>query len=557
MQYSVGILTLGCKVNTCESEQIREKLAEAGFRIVDFEDRADIYVINTCSVTNIADRKSRQMLHRARKNNPDAVIAATGCYAQINGEKVLESEDADVVIGNNHKSEIADILIDFIEKRSESKMSYNDFSTVRVDKIEEERCFESMELTEFPEKSRAFIKIEDGCNQFCSYCIIPYARGRVRSRDSESIVREATELSKGGIHEVVLTGIHLSSYGQKNYEAGIKRKSDEAEFTYGPLLELIEKISLIDGIERIRLGSLEPRIITFEFAEKLKQINKFCPHFHLALQSGSDSVLKRMNRHYDTKEFYDKCEILRNVFDNPAITTDIITGFPGETDAEFEESLAFYRKVNFAKMHIFKFSRRGGTAADRMPGQVTENIKHERSVLVEKIDEQNHHEYMKSFVGSVQDILIEEYENGFYKGLNSRYVPVMIPEAEFATEEYAAGVNTAENTGEVNAAKKTIDVNTVEKNAADENTNAANSAEKNAADENTDAANSADEKTSDEKKFNAADCDICLEKGTEAGDDCVWKNRIEKECLINRIVKVRIKGFFDDGNLLGTLITND
>lgn len=414
--YKVGLLTLGCKVNTCETEQIREKLIEAGFETVDFEDKADVYLINTCSVTNIADRKSRQMLHRARKLNPGAVIVATGCYAQINGEKVTEAVDADIVVGNNHKSEIVDIIKEYLDKMEGT-------SFCRVDRIEEDNEFEPMELHEFPEKSRAFIKIEDGCNQFCSYCIIPYARGRVRSRDAESILKEVEKLAATGIKEIVLTGIHLSSYGRRNYEAGMKSESEE--FNYGPLLNVIEKIAEIKGIERIRLGSLEPRIISEEFAERLKKIEKFCPHFHLALQSGSDSVLKRMNRHYSTEEFYGKCVLLRKIFDNPAITTDIITGFPGETEEEFAESMEYYAKVNFAKMHIFKFSRRGGTVADRMPGQLQENVKHERSLKAIALDERQHRAYMESFTGTQQDVLIEEINDGACRGLISRYIPVV------------------------------------------------------------------------------------------------------------------------------------
>lgn len=405
----VGILSLGCKVNSCESEQIREELLKNGFEIVDFEQSADIYVINTCSVTNIADRKSRQMLHKARKQNPDALIVATGCYAQVGGEKLLSEGDADIVIGNNHKGAVSEAVIKYLKDKE---------ALCLVDKIAEEKCFEEMFLETYPEKSRAFVKIEDGCNQFCTYCIIPYARGRVRSRDMESIINEVENLAQNGFKEIVLTGIHLSSYGNMNYE-----KADNKNNT---LLALIRRLSVINGIERIRLGSLEPRIITTDFAKALSEIPNFCPHFHLSLQSGCDTVLKRMNRHYSADEFLEKCDILRSVFDRPAITTDVIVGFPGETEEEFNESRNMLERAAFSKMHIFKYSRRAGTIADKMKNQLTEKIKHERSRQLGELDDKMHYAYNSSFVGQAERVLIEEEKNGRYSGLTTRYVNVLI-----------------------------------------------------------------------------------------------------------------------------------
>lgn len=414
-KYRIGLLSLGCKVNSCETEQIREDLLKLDFDIVDFEEQADAYLINTCSVTNIADRKSRQMLHKARKMNPSAIIAATGCYAQIGGEKLLQDGDADIVIGNNHKGKTADMIFKCLEQRKAEIIADD---TICVDKIAEEKCFEEMFLETYPEKSRAFVKIEDGCNQFCTYCIIPYARGRVRSRSEESIVKEVENLAANGFKEIVLTGIHLSSYGNMNYE--------KAENRTNTLLALIKKLSEINGIERIRLGSLEPRIITYEFARALAEIHSFCPHFHLSLQSGCDTVLKRMNRHYSAKEFLDKCTILRDVFDRPAITTDVIVGFPGETGEEFEESRDMLEKAAFSKMHIFKYSRRAGTIADKMKDQLTEKVKHERSIILSELDEKMHSDYINSFIGQKEQVLVEELKEGFYNGLTMRYINVKV-----------------------------------------------------------------------------------------------------------------------------------
>jgi len=439
MTHKAALLSLGCKVNSYETERIREDLVEKGFEIVDFDEIADVYIINTCSVTNIADRKSRQMLHRAKSLNPDAVIVATGCYVQTEKDKL--NEVADILIGNNHKGEIADAILQYFtdvsanivtdKTNTVSDIENADDCVIGNDKYLEdiacEKQVESFSINDYPERSRAFVRIEDGCNQFCSYCIIPYARGRVRSRDEADILDEVRALAGKGFKEVVLTGIHISSYGLDNYEKFMKNVSI-IEFNSAPLLSLIKKISEVKGIERIRLGSLEPRIITKEFALALKDIPSVCPHFHLSLQSGCDTVLKRMNRHYTMQEFLDKSAILREVFDRPAITTDVIVGFPGETEEEFKESYDKCKEAAFAKMHIFKYSRRRGTVADRMPGQLTEKVKHERSVSLQQLDDVMRDTYNGSFIGETVKILVEEIVEEsseiYALGLTERYVQV-------------------------------------------------------------------------------------------------------------------------------------
>ena len=461
----VALLSLGCKVNSYETDSIRRQFEEAGAEIVDFDSAcrgidggADIFVINTCSVTNIADRKSRQMLRRARQNNPGAIVAATGCYAQIGAQELIDSGCADIVTGNSHKSELIGQVAERIAAgngvtEGTVLLSHEPgdsrtvpLSPINVTSMKDEHCYEEMKIDSCDERVRAFVKIEDGCNQFCTYCIIPYARGRVRSRTPESVLEEVRGLAAKGFKEVVVTGIHVSSYGFENYEKAtalsgtqnIGENNDKVIFNYMPLLDLIRRIAKIDGIERIRLGSLEPRIVCREFAEALAAEPKFCPYFHLSLQSGCDSVLKRMNRHYDTSEFYEKVELLRSVFDRPSINTDVIVGFPGETAEEFEISKAFLGKVNFAKMHIFKYSRRRGTVADRMDGQLTEAQKHERSETLAVIDRKNHHDFMEQFADAEETVLIESLQSidgkDYYTGLTARYVGVAIACEEFAED---------------------------------------------------------------------------------------------------------------------------
>lgn len=387
----VALHNLGCKVNAYETEAMQEMLEKEGYEIVPFKEGADIYIINTCTVTNIADRKSRQMLHRARKMNPDAIVVATGCYVQAQENEHHELDSCiDIVIGNNKKQDLIQILNEY-----ESKCK-----TEEVIDINHTNEYENLNLSRTGEHTRAYIKVQDGCNQFCSYCIIPFARGRVRSRSLEDVVQEVTTLSENGYKEVVLTGIHLSSYGVDFEEQEAGKKTD--------LLTLILAVHEIPGIERIRLGSLEPRIVTEEFAKTIAGLPKMCPHFHLSLQSGCDATLKRMNRRYTTDEYFEKCELLRKYFDHPALTTDVIVGFPGETEEEFEESKAFVDKVNFYETHIFKYSKREGTRAAVMENQVPEQIKAERSAQLIELGAKKQKAYEKEMVGKDVEILVEE-----------------------------------------------------------------------------------------------------------------------------------------------------
>lgn len=387
----VALHNLGCKVNAYETEAMQEMLEKEGYEIVPFKEGADIYIINTCTVTNIADRKSRQMLHRARKMNPDAIVVAAGCYVQAQENEHHELDSCiDIVIGNNKKQDLIQILDEY-----ESKCK-----TEEVIDINHTNEYENLNLSRTGEHTRAYIKVQDGCNQFCSYCIIPFARGRVRSRSLEDVVQEVTTLSGNGYKEVVLTGIHLSSYGVDFEEQEARKKTD--------LLTLILAVHEIPGIERIRLGSLEPRIITEKFAKTIAGLPKMCPHFHLSLQSGCDATLKRMNRRYTTGEYYEKCELLRKYFDHPALTTDVIVGFPGETEEEFEESKAFADKVNFYETHIFKYSKREGTRAAVMENQVPEQIKAERSAQLIELGAKKQEAYEKEMVGKDVEILVEE-----------------------------------------------------------------------------------------------------------------------------------------------------
>ena len=377
---------LGCKVNAYETEAMQELLEQAGYQIVPFEEQADVYIINTCTVTNVADRKSRQMIHRARKNNPGAVIVAAGCYVQTKDTAGLDA-DIDIVIGNNKKKEIARVLEDYFREKGAGAKKIE-----RVD-IGHTSEYEDLAVSRTAGHTRVFLKVQDGCNQFCSYCIIPYARGRVRSRSREEVVAEVRRLAERGYKEVVLTGIHLSSYG-----------TDIGD----DLLSLILSVHQVEGICRIRLGSLEPGIITEEFARTLSECPKFCPHFHLSLQSGCDATLKRMNRRYDTAQYEEKCQILRKYFQDPALTTDVIVGFPGETEEEFEASRAFIDRINFYETHIFKYSRREGTRAAVMDGQVPDSVKTKRSALLLELGQKKQREYEEKLLGTAREVLMEE-----------------------------------------------------------------------------------------------------------------------------------------------------
>lgn len=376
---------LGCKVNSYETDAMREMLINDGYEIVSFHEKADVYVINTCSVTNIADHKSRQMIHRARSENPNAVIIAAGCYAQSGYETLRSDGSADIIIGNNNKDRLIELLHKFLADGREEE-AISDISKSGVP-------FENLKVKSPIEHTRAFMKVQDGCDQFCSYCIIPYARGRIRSRAAADVVREAEVLSGQGIREIVLTGIHLDSYGRGTGES---------------LIDLIEAVAEVPGIRRIRLGSIEPRIITDNFLSRLSLVDKFCPHFHLSLQSGSASVLKRMNRKYTPDEYIAGVRKIRNIYDDPAITTDVIVGFPGETEDEFSETLDFAGKVGFSEMHIFKFSRRRGTRADLMTPQITEKVKAERSSKLIALSHEMTENYLNRRIGKKVSVLLEE-----------------------------------------------------------------------------------------------------------------------------------------------------
>ena len=411
---------LGCKVNAYETEAMQQILEEAGYEIVPFSEYADVYVINTCSVTNMADRKSRQMLHRAKKQNPDAIVVGAGCYVQTKEAQALVDESIDIVIGNNKKHELVPLLREY--EASHRKMA------CVADINHEKQAYEELSLSRTAEHTRAFIKVQDGCNQFCTYCIIPFARGRVRSRELPDVLQEIRTLAKSGYREVVLTGIHLSSYGVDNGES---------------LLHLIEAVHELEGIERIRLGSLEPRIVTDAFAKRLSELPKICPHFHLSLQSGCDTVLSRMNRRYDTAEYEVGCALLRRYFEHPAITTDVIVGFPGETDEEFETTERYLERIHFYEMHIFQYSRREGTKAAAMPDQVPEAVKKERSEKLLALGHRMSEEFRRYYLGrQVTALLEEEFLYGgkrYYTGYTKEYVKVAVETKKDLSNTFVTG----------------------------------------------------------------------------------------------------------------------
>ena len=400
---SVALHNLGCKVNGYEMDVMQQILQERGYKIVPFDEVADIYIVNTCTVTNIADRKSRQMLHRAKKRNPDAVVVAVGCYVQTDEDAVKKDGAIDLVIGNNRKKQLVSILEDYFNHRE------SEDAVIDINHTDE---YEEMTLTKTAEHTRAYIKIQDGCNQFCSYCIIPYARGRVRSRREEDILHEVEGIVAAGYQEIVLTGIHISSYG-------IDRGASE-------VTALLDKLNMIDGLKRIRLGSLEPRIVTEEFVRQISAMPKICPHFHLSLQSGCDAVLNRMNRQYTSGEYFQTTELIRKYYPNPAITTDVIVGFPGETQEEFDITERFVRSVNFYEMHIFKYSKRQGTRAAVMAGQLTEAEKSRRSAILAEAEREMSHAYRTSCIGSEAEVLFEEKKEKdgktFWVGHTPQYV---------------------------------------------------------------------------------------------------------------------------------------
>ncbi len=430
---TAALHNLGCKVNAYETEAMQQLLEEAGYQIVPFEECADVYVINTCSVTNIADKKSRQMLHRAKNKNPEAVVVAAGCYVQSSSEELKRDLSVDVIIGNNKKQELVPILEEYFR---------NQDNGLHVIDIGQTKKYEDLRLTRIADHTRAFLKVQDGCNQFCSYCIIPYTRGRVRSREVENVEAEVRSLAAAGYKEIVLTGIHLSSYG-------IDFSGDKPV----DLLGLIKHLHGIDGIERIRLGSLEPRIITEAFVRELASLEKFCPHFHLSLQSGCDETLKRMNRRYTTKEYAQGCELLRSVFDNPAITTDVIVGFPGETEDEFAQTKRFLEQTGLYEIHVFKYSRRAGTGADKMPNQVPEAVKSRRSEELLKMDKELSARYRRSFLGKMGWVLLEERKTvdgkEYMVGHTKEYVKAAVPFAEGLKNTMSEGMLSGMLTDEI------------------------------------------------------------------------------------------------------------
>lgn len=417
---------LGCKVNSYETEAMQQLLEDAGYEIVPFREGADVYIINTCSVTNVADRKSRQMLHRAKKMNPSAAVVAVGCYVQAAGAELKKDEAVDLIVGNNQKKDLVQILDDYFADHENSG---------EILDIGHSQEYEELHIRRIADHTRAFIKVQDGCNQFCSYCIIPYTRGRVRSRRPEDIEHEVRGIAEAGYKEIVLTGIHLSSYG-------VDFKDEQKE----NLLTLIKRLDQIPGIERLRLGSLEPRIVTREFAKELARLRTICPHFHLSLQSGCDATLKRMNRRYNAAEYQACCEILREEFDNPAITTDVIVGFPGETEEEFAETERFLKAIHFYEMHIFKYSRRAGTRAADMPDQVPEGIKSVRSDILLALEKQQSLEYRGRFLGTEEEILLEEAieidGTKYMMGHTRQYVKGAVPYEEGLKNKTVKGIFT-------------------------------------------------------------------------------------------------------------------
>lgn len=434
----VAFLTLGCKVNFYETEKMMTDFKQHGFEITGFEEEADVYLVNTCTVTNIADRKSRQMLHRARKKNPDSVIVAVGCYVESGGEELLKDEAIDVAFSNKEKTSMAEKVLSYLKEIGKEEL--------RNGAKDRDVLDENTDL----ERTRKYIKIQDGCNQFCTYCMIPYVRGGgvLSSREEEDVLQEIWEVADRGYKEVVITGIHLSSYGVD--------RTEEKQFVSlkgQPLVDLLQKINQIPGIERIRLGSLEPRIICEEFMEGLKQVTKLCPHFHLSLQSGCDATLKRMNRHYTAEEYREKCEMLRAYYEHPAITTDVIVGFPGETEEEFECTRRFVREVRLADIHVFQYSVRSGTKAEKMPNQVSPDVKHHRSEILIEDGKKLRQEYLDWFVGRQEKILFEEKrqigDEMYLTGHNERYVLVKIPMDEALCKGFSEnqiGTVTAEKT---------------------------------------------------------------------------------------------------------------
>ena len=409
MEKTVAFYTLGCKVNQYETNAMEQQFIQNGYKIVENTEKADIYVINTCTVTNMADRKSRQMLRRVKEINQSAVIVVCGCYAQVAKKELEQIPEVDIILGINEKNKIVQIVEEYLANKD---------NIIEVADVSKQKEFLDFGDVTYTEKNRAVIKVQDGCNMFCSYCLIPYARGRIRSRKIENVVSEIEKIAKQGIKEVVITGIHVASYGKDFDNENIR------------LINLLEEINKIEGIERMRLSSLEPTIVDEEFAQRLSKLEKICDHFHLSLQSGCDATLKRMNRKYTTARYKEATEILRKYYPSANFTTDVIVGFPGETDEEFNQTYQFLKEIGFYKMHIFKYSPRKGTVAEKLPNQVDGNIKEERSRKLIELSNNMQNEKNSQYIGKTVKVLFEEYENGYYKGHTTNYMVVKVPEKE-------------------------------------------------------------------------------------------------------------------------------
>lgn len=409
MERTVAFYTLGCKVNQYETNAMEQQFIQNNYKIVENTEKADIYVINTCTVTNMADRKSRQMLRRVKEINQSAVIVVCGCYAQVAKTELEQIPEVDIILGINEKNKIVQIVEEYLASKN---------NIIEVADVSKQKEFLDFGDVTYTEKNRAVIKVQDGCNMFCSYCLIPYARGRIRSRKIENVVSEIEKIAKQGIKEVVITGIHVASYGKDFENENIR------------LINLLEEINKIEGIARIRLSSLEPTIVDEEFAQRLSKLEKICDHFHLSLQSGCDATLKRMNRKYTTARYKEATEILRKYYPNANFTTDVIVGFPGETDEEFNQTYKFLKEIGFYKMHIFKYSPRKGTVAEKLPNQVDGNIKEERSKKLIELSNNMQNEKNSQYIGKTVKVLFEEYENGYYKGHTTNYMVVKVPEKE-------------------------------------------------------------------------------------------------------------------------------
>lgn len=412
-KYTVSFTTLGCKVNQFETEAMTEILEKEGFNVVHDNDNSDIYIINTCAVTKESERKSRQFINRAKRNNPDALVVAVGCSVQLNSKKINEETQVDITIGTKHKGEIGKLIKEKLKCNIDDNINVNQEEYL-IEDFSGKEDFEELKISTVHDKTRANIKIQDGCSQFCSYCIIPYVRGPIRSRNQKDIIEEVKKIAANGYKEVVINGIHISSYGRD-------KKEQDA------LIKLIEDINDIDGIERIRLGSLETNIITEDFAKRISQLKKACHHFHLSLQSGSDSVLKRMNRKYTSSEYKNNVQILRKYMPDSGITTDIIVGFPGETDEEFNETYEFVKEIKFSRIHVFKYSIREGTKAAEMENQVDNKIKSQRSKLLIELGEKVSHNFMKQFINKEVSVLVEtQKDDNIYEGYTSNYLKVLV-----------------------------------------------------------------------------------------------------------------------------------